>query len=93
MLNESQKMVKKKSDVNKITVEEPIIDKLKTKTSFVYQSCDSKECFNKEKELIGVKKIDVISRIHIYFFDTKELKCKTCGKITTLKKSKKVLAL
>ena len=56
------------------------------------QSCDSKECYKIEKELVGVKNIDVITRIHQYNDDTNEIKCITCGRISYANESKKLIA-
>jgi hypothetical protein len=62
------------------------------------QSCDSKECYNIEKGLVGIKNVDIITRIHEYNEDTSEIKCMTCGKISyankssELKKENKIIA-
>jgi len=50
----------------------------------VYQTCDSKECYNIEKDEIGLKNLYVVSRRHIYDDETNELICTTCEKISNL---------
>jgi hypothetical protein len=54
------------------------------------QSCDSRECYKIEKERVGVKNIDIITRIHEYNDKTNEIKCLTCGKISYANETKKL---
>jgi hypothetical protein len=45
----------------------------------IFQSCDSKECFLIEKNDVGAKNIDHISRRHIYNDETNIITCTVCN--------------
>jgi len=52
------------------------------------QSCDSLECKKKFKDQINKKLCEAITTVHELNYETGEIKCMECGKITKLEKSK-----
>jgi len=56
--------------------------------TYVFQSCDSKECLKIEKEKIGAKNIDIISRLHYFDEEKNQNVCITCGKRTNIEVKK-----
>ena len=51
------------------------------------QSCDSLECKKKFKDQID-KLCQAVTTVHTVDFETGEIKCTQCGKITKLEKTK-----
>ena len=45
----------------------------------IFQSCESKECYLIEKNDVGIKKVDLISRRHIYDDETNIITCTVCN--------------
>lgn len=52
------------------------------------QTCDSRECRNKFKEQLS-KLCEAITTVHEVDFETREVKCTICGKVSKLGKTEK----